>query len=84
LPDEEVGGDVAGESETVVFGPGDVAEDTIGLFPMSSDGRTHVVAEEAENNGYIGASHVLTSKKVTDNGGEREGLDVERRLTEVS
>jgi hypothetical protein len=64
LPNEEVGGDDAVESETVeVFGPGDVAvlaEDTLCLFLMSSGGRTHVAAEEADNNGYVGAIHVRT------------------------
>ena len=83
MPYEEVGRDVAGEGGGVVLSPGDVAEDTFGLLPVPSGGRSHVATEEADICGYVGASHVRTIEELADEGGEWEGLDVERGVTEI-
>ena len=83
LPDEEVGADVGAEGDAVVLCPGDIAEDTLGLLSVPSGGRAHVAAEEADSCSYVRACHVRKVQELAGEGGEREGLDVERGITEV-
>ena len=48
LPYERLRRDKTGEGEAVVFGTGDVAEDALGLFPMTASRGAHEAAEETD------------------------------------
>ena len=79
MPNEEISGDGADESEAVVLGTGDVStENAFCMLPMATGTIARVVAQEAKCGGDVGVGHIRTIEEFANEGGEREGLDIER------